>query len=109
MTQNFRNYMDILDELYILDENKQPIKPESLEQWSNWRKNENNIQVALDTFSWGRVSTIFLGKDYSNFPNQEPQLFETMVFGGEYSGKFWRYSTWEQAVAGHQEVCMIAI
>ena len=71
--------------------------------------NENNVQVALDTFSWGRVSTIFLGKDYSNFPNQEPQLFETMVFGGEYSGKFWRYSTWEQAVAGHQEVCMIAI
>jgi hypothetical protein len=51
--------MDILDELYILDENKQPIKPDSLEQWSNWRKNENNIQVALDTFSWGRVSTIF--------------------------------------------------
>ncbi|WP_414517034.1 hypothetical protein [Nostoc sp. PCC 9305] len=97
--------MNILDGLYILDENHKPIAPTSLEQWSKWRKDDNNVQVALSTFSWGRVSTIFLGKDYSNLLNLEPQLFETMVFGGEYNGKFWRYSNSEQAVNGHKEVC----
>ncbi|MFS0517171.1 hypothetical protein ACEYW6_20980 [Nostoc sp. UIC 10607] len=97
--------MNILDGLYILDQNHKPIAPTSLEQWSKWRKDDNNVQVALSTFSWGRVSTIFLGKDYSNLLNLEPQLFETMVFGGEYNGKFWRYSNWEQAVNGHKEVC----
>lgn len=99
--------MDMLDDLYILDENQQPIAPTTLEQWSKWRKDDNNLQVDLSIFYWGKVSTIFLGKDYSNFPNQKPQLFETMVFGGEHNGQFRRYSTWEQAVQGHKEVCML--
>lgn len=98
--------MNVLDGLYILDENHKPLAPKSIEQWSKWRKDDNNVQVALSTFSWGRVSTIFLGKDYSSSPNQEAQLFETMVFGGEHNGKFWRYSTWEQAVIRHKEVCI---
>ena len=34
----------------------------------------------------------------------EPLLFETMVFGGTMDQAQWRYSTWDQAEAGHKVV-----
>ncbi|MHC5916439.1 MAG: hypothetical protein ACYTXE_36890 [Nostoc sp.] len=40
----------MLDDLYILDENQQPIAPTTLEQWSKWRKDDNNLQVDLQHF-----------------------------------------------------------
>ncbi len=49
-----------------------------------------------------RISTVFLGIDHC-FGDGEPQLFETMIFGGKLDQEMWRYSTWEQAAKGHQE------
>lgn len=49
------------------------------------------------------VSTVFLGIDNS-FGGAKPVLFETMVFGGEHDQWQWRYETWDQAQAGHDEV-----
>lgn len=53
------------------------------------------------------VSTVFLSLDHAYHVGTEkgpPLLFETMVFGlpdgGEYQE---RYSTWEEAEAGHKE------
>jgi hypothetical protein len=55
-----------------------------------------------------RVSTVFLSLDHAFHVGTEkgpPLLFETMVFGlpdgAEYQD---RYSTWEEAEAGHREV-----
>jgi hypothetical protein len=52
-----------------------------------------------------RVSTSFLlGINHCDVTGEEPILFETMIFGGPWDHHQWRYSTWEQAEAGHQEV-----
>ena len=47
-----------------------------------------------------RVSTVFLGLDHG-FGAEEPVLFETMIFGGEYDEYCERYCTWDEAVEGH--------
>ena len=46
------------------------------------------------------VSTSFLGMDYGT-SKAHPLVFETMVFGGEHSSYLDRYSTWDEATAGH--------
>ena len=49
------------------------------------------------------ISTAFLGIDHS-MCKDVPLLFETMVFGGKYDELQWRYTTWEEAEAGHDKV-----
>ncbi len=49
------------------------------------------------------VSTVFLG-NYHNFGDGPPLIFETMVFGGSLDEACERYSTEEQARAGHDEM-----
>jgi hypothetical protein len=48
------------------------------------------------------VSTVFLGVDHAE--EGEPVLFETMILGGSLDMSTWRYHTYEQSVAGHDEV-----
>lgn len=50
-----------------------------------------------------QVSTVFLHID-CNYGTGKPELFETMVFGGEYDEHQWRYATWDEALKGHWEV-----
>jgi hypothetical protein len=51
------------------------------------------------------VSTVFLrgvphlGKGF------RVHFFETMVFGGPMDQAQWRYKTWAEAAAGHEQVC----
>lgn len=47
------------------------------------------------------ISTVFLGLDH-RWSGGPPLLFETMVFNGPLSEEQDRYTTWEQAVAGHK-------
>lgn len=64
------------------------------------------------------VSTVFLGLDHGWSNVEKPILFETMVFthdgcGSEFAGYQERYSTYEEAKAGHEKLvqriqdCMI--
>lgn len=46
------------------------------------------------------VSTVWLGLDHQ-YGDGPPLIFETMIFGGEHDGYQERYSTKEQALAGH--------
>lgn len=48
------------------------------------------------------VSTVFLVIDHNYSRKGAPILFETMVFGGRYDGLQFRYSTIEEAEAGHK-------
>jgi hypothetical protein len=50
------------------------------------------------------VSTIWLGLDH-HWGGGPPILFETMIFGGEYDRWQIRYSTEEEARAGHEVAC----
>lgn len=47
------------------------------------------------------VSTVFLGLDHG-WGDGPPILFETMTFGGPHDGDCERYSTWNEAVVGHE-------
>jgi hypothetical protein len=50
------------------------------------------------------VSTVFLGIDFNPF-GPVPHLFETMLLrDGQPGGGAWRYSTWEEAEAGHARI-----
>jgi hypothetical protein len=49
------------------------------------------------------VSTVFLAINH-NFHSGPPLLFETMVFGGRLDGEQDRYSTWEEALLGHDSM-----
>jgi hypothetical protein len=61
--------------------------------------------VYKDDFNFSVVSTVFLGIDHGF--GDDPILFETMVFGGEYDGIQKRYSTWDEAVEGHYKICYL--
>jgi hypothetical protein len=49
------------------------------------------------------VSTVWLGLDHNWWPDRAPLIFETMIFGGKLDLECWRYSTEEQALAGHAD------
>jgi hypothetical protein len=57
------------------------------------------------------VSTVFLGLDHwwsaGDDLDHPPFVFETMVLPE--CGEMWRYSTWDQAVAGHWSVVADAL
>lgn len=48
------------------------------------------------------VSTVFLVLDHGW--DGTPQLYETMIFGGEHDQDAWRYPTRHAALAGHDQV-----
>lgn len=61
--------------------------------------------VGNDTVDKARISTVFLGMDHDLLSEHEkPILFETMVFGGEYDSFQTRYSTYDQALEGHNKI-----
>lgn len=59
-------------------------------------------RVALDIFGDTEVSTVFIGLDYNFCVEGPPIVFETMIFHGPLAGEQERYSTWEEAEAGHK-------
>ena len=78
--------------------NRDPI-PCAAEVWAACFEQDRSIARA--EFGDTVISTVFLGLDH-NFGDGPPLLFETMVFGGTFDGECTRYSTWDQAVAGHR-------
>jgi len=97
---------------YILDEHGHPVPCPDLLKWAMWMEtNERRICLDMDEARDGgprvRVSTVFLGVDYRLLPEQGPLpiLWETMVFGGPLNGAQERYTSLEDALAGHQEMC----
>ena len=83
---------------YILD-GKEPVEVSDIMTWATQFEMTDRI-VEQTTIGQVRVSTVFLGLDHQ-FGDGPPLLFETMVFGGEHDQEQWRYSTWDEAVAGH--------
>ena|SRR5712664_2255984 len=100
---------------YILDGHK-PIPVADVLEWAHHFEHQSR-RVAEDQFGRTtspsevevtmRVSTVFLGIDHQ-FGDGSPLLFETMIFGGEHDQEQWRYSTWEEAEAGHNAAVTLA-
>lgn len=64
---------------------------------------EDPTRVGSDHIGEAWVSTVWLGLDHS-FTGTPPLVFETLIFGGEHDQYMRRYSTKDQARAGHDEI-----
>lgn len=85
--------------MYILDGHT-PVPTEDMRAYGRMFKDPDARRVARDRVGVLNVSTVFLGTDHS-FGDGPPLLFETMVFGLSDEEPCDRYSTWDEAVAGH--------
>jgi len=74
-----------------------------LDTWA--RSIEGDRRVGYDEIDGKRVSTVFLGLNHQ-FGSGPPLLFETMVFPMGSSSDLYcdRYSTYDEAEAGHAKV-----
>ena len=86
---------------YILD-GHEPVVCDEI-AWACRNRDIEGRRVASTQVADASVSTIFLGSDYS-FGSQPPLFFETMIFGGEHDEFCDRYSTWDDAQAGHDRI-----
>jgi hypothetical protein len=95
--------------LYVLDDKRQVVKAEHLDQWIDMKRDfDARCRVAREFVGDIEVSTVFLGHDMNHSRIVDETLpticFETMTFGPNRSDVEDRYSTWEEALAGHQAV-----
>lgn len=90
----------MINEHWIL-EGKTP-KAVDLMTWAKWLESPDRI-IKQTNVGDVKISTVFLGLDYSfsNEPDHEPILYETMVFGGKLNDSQERYTTYDLAEAGH--------
>jgi hypothetical protein len=91
-------------ERYYLLQGKTPVKTPFDEWIRKFNYEDKGRRIKQTTIGDVDISTVFLGMDHQIFEGK-PMLFETMVFGGEHDRYQERYSTWEEAEAGHQKVC----
>lgn len=89
-------------ENYILEDQK-IIKVDNLLTWQIWFQEADRTVKKTQIDTDVEVSTVFLGVDHQ-WSTGPPLLFETMVFGGEFDQDQYRYSTWDEAVQGHNQI-----
>jgi hypothetical protein len=94
---------------YILNSEWHPI-PATDEEYLDWHRGLTGVEktgigftVARETRNDVTVSTAYLGFDHAW--TGEPQLWETMVFGGPDDEWTDRYTSQADAVAGHAAAC----
>jgi len=89
---------------YVLDENDQPQPCPELTKWARWMAKPGRHILGHDKLPTGEISTIFLGINRSFTQAGPPVLWETMVFGGKLDGEQIRYTSKDQALAGHRQM-----
>ena len=86
---------------YIL-KYKKPIKA-TIEEYSKWiSKNPKQKVVKQELINDSKVSTVFLGLDHG-WENNVPILWETMIFGGKEDMYQDRYTSYKEALVGHEK------
>lgn len=83
----------------LYDRKGQPI---TLERYAELMHDLSYRRVAEDRIGHVWVSTVWLGVNHQFIPGGPPLIFETMIFGGPQDEDCWRYSTEEEALAGHR-------
>jgi len=101
--ENFQEFLKVVGHGHYILEGTEP-KEVSLIEAAEWMEaNNEKRQIARDERGGVTVSTVFLCFDH-NFGPGPPVLFETMVFGGEHDGEMERYTTYADALVGHDEM-----
>jgi hypothetical protein len=102
-----------LEKYTLAEDGRTPVVCDDLMAWAKRyealrRGLDDPYRVALTKLPGDiKVSTVFLGLDHQ-FGDGPPLLFETMIFGGTEDEYCERYSTWEEAEAGHKKAVEIA-
>lgn len=96
-----------MSDKYLLNADHTVRPTDDLMEWARWFETADRHVAKTDIGDGIHVSTVFLGLDHS-YGDGPPMLFETMIFGGESGGDQWRYSTWEEAEAGHERAVQLA-
>jgi len=91
---------------YIL-EGKSPKPVDDIFLWGKWFETADRRVAFTKMWLGVEVSTVFLGLSHQ-YGCGPPILFETMIFGGEHNEYQERYSTWEEAEAGHKQAVKLA-
>lgn len=91
-----------MDDMYYILEGHET-KKATFKEWAEWYGKRPERHVADETINGSRISTVFLGINHA-YDSGPLLLFETLVFGGKLDGEMDRYTTWEQAEAGHKEM-----
>lgn len=88
---------------YLLDDNKKPYQVSLAESYKLYENMDMKV-TARDQVNEVVISTVFLGIDHNilNSSSNVPVLWETMIFNGEHDGYQERYTSHEDALAGHQ-------
>ena len=96
----------MMSEHWIL-EGHEP-KQVDLFTWAKWFESADRHVAKTNINENIKVSTVFLGIDHSFGDEGSPILFETMIFGGTLDEEMDRYSTWDEAAAGHKQMVLKA-
>ena len=109
----------------LIGKNHYPVDDFNLEQYSRWWSitHRNLASTYIEGKPLGKgsgrtfrvinklrkekvwLSTVFLGLDHG-YDESYPILYETLVFGGIHDGLMRRYGTYDEAMAGHEELKM---
>lgn len=105
---------------YLAEDGKTPIPAKDIEEWcqkfrDDMRMVKRHVQengvwreaVRYDCGDGAWVSTVFLGIDHA-FGDGPPVLWETMIFGGPHNDYQERYTSYEDALAGHERALKLA-
>lgn len=96
-----------MDKYILVDKN--PVVCNDAMKWGMWFQNSKERIVKQTDIDGIKVSTVFLGLDHNWGDGGEPLLFETMIFGGQHDQFQERYSTWDEAEAGHHKACAMIL
>jgi hypothetical protein len=89
---------------YVLDKNGNPVHEPDMVKFGKFLASDAKI-LKRDTLPNGTcVSTVFSGVDYLS----PPRLWETVIFGGAHDGYQYRYTSREDALAGHERALAFA-
>jgi hypothetical protein len=89
---------------YVLDKNGNPVHEPDMVKWGAFLMS-NAKCLKQDALPNGTcVSTVFIGVDYRS----PPRLWETMIFGGAHDEYQYRYTSREDALAGHEKALALA-
>jgi len=92
--------------IYWRLEGHKPVPCKDVIEWAKSFDNANRV-VRQDTIGLTLVSTVFMAIDHSFGASRTPLLFETMVFVDSKDYDCRRTSTWDEALAAHEEVCAL--
>jgi len=84
---------------YILNADGSVREVYSLHEWALWFETFKR-HIGDTRIGSVRISTVFLGLDHA-WNGGPPMVFETLVFGGKLDQEQRRYSTLQDAKAGH--------